>query len=87
MFILRTILTYSDERNTFLGKEYTIVYRDHKEFDTLIKDHHLTMVEKEIDSLVLDENRDCHPIYNNQVAHYIVTESGKTFFKFKQEPR
>ena len=84
MFILRTLKDYESECNTLLGKEYQVIYINHPEFDNLIEENRLRKIKDTVLCLVLDEQRNVHPVFSDSVGNYILTDSGKTFFRFRK---
>lgn len=84
MFILRTLHDHESEVNTLLGKEYSVIYINHPEFDQLIEDNRLSLLKATVICLILDEQRNAHPLYSDSIANYILTDSGKTFFRFRK---
>lgn len=83
MFIFRSLPTYEDEVNVFLGKSYSVCYKTHENFQEMVTLNRLTPATEFLEAIIIDEQDKPHPVYSNRIGNYIMTESGKTFFKFK----
>lgn len=92
MFILRRITGTGVEMNQTIGKDYTVVYRDTnpEEFREAFKTYFLRDHVADLDPTADHDTKNVfafvsgdifQPVYRNQ-QNYIMTESGKTFYKF-----